>query len=114
MSTTMEDAIRRSVPERAIAERANTIDTSQLRQRIRRTGATPADLQQARRFQTANVDTRAMERQCVLPAVSDPAALRAFKILRTRVIRRLRQRAANLGFALVDHNTGEVLEGAVS
>ena len=33
---------------------------------------------------------------------------------RTRVIRRLRQRAANLGFALVDHETGEVLEGAVS
>ena len=33
---------------------------------------------------------------------------------RTRVIRRLRRRAANLGFALVDHETGEVLEGAVS
>jgi len=33
---------------------------------------------------------------------------------RTRVIRRLRQRAANLGFTLVDHETGEVLEGAVS
>ena len=30
-----------------------------------------------------------MERQCVLPAVSDTAALRAFKILRTRVLRRL-------------------------
>ena len=30
-----------------------------------------------------------MERQCVLPAVSDIAALRAFKILRTRVLRRL-------------------------
>ena len=89
MSTTMEDAIRRSVSERTIAERANTIDTSQLRQRTRRTSATPADLQQARRFQTANVDTRAMERQCVLPAVSDPAALRAYKILRTRVLRRL-------------------------
>src|SRR4029077_8333671 len=33
---------------------------------------------------------------------------------RTRVIRRLRQRAANLGFTLVDHDTGEVIEGAVS
>ncbi|MGH9783299.1 MAG: hypothetical protein ACRD88_03865 [Terriglobia bacterium] len=31
-----------------------------------------------------------------------------------RVIRRLRQRAANLGFALADRDTGEVLEGAVS
>jgi hypothetical protein len=33
---------------------------------------------------------------------------------RTRVLRRLRQRAATLGFALVNRDTGEVLEGAVS
>ncbi len=33
---------------------------------------------------------------------------------RQRVIRRLRQRAANLGFSLIDRETGELLEGAVS
>jgi transposase len=33
---------------------------------------------------------------------------------RTRTIRRLRQRAGNLGFALVDLKTGELVEGAVS
>jgi hypothetical protein len=33
---------------------------------------------------------------------------------RERVIRRLRQRAANLGLALVNRETGELLEGAVS
>ena len=33
---------------------------------------------------------------------------------RARIIRRLRQRAATLGFALVDHETGEMLDGAVS
>ncbi|MBM4195378.1 MAG: IS110 family transposase [Gemmatimonadetes bacterium] len=33
---------------------------------------------------------------------------------RTRVVRRLRQRAENLGFGLVDLSTGEVLNGAVS
>jgi len=33
---------------------------------------------------------------------------------RTRVLRRLRQRAATLGFALVNRETGEVLEAAVS
>jgi hypothetical protein len=33
---------------------------------------------------------------------------------RPRVLRRLRQRAATLGFALVNRDTGEVLEGAVS
>ncbi|HZM28253.1 MAG TPA: hypothetical protein VFB89_12970 [Gemmatimonadales bacterium] len=31
-----------------------------------------------------------------------------------RVIRRLRQRAAEVGFALVDRGTGELIEGAVS
>jgi transposase len=33
---------------------------------------------------------------------------------RTRVLRRLRQRAANLGFGLIDLSTGEVVEGTVS
>jgi transposase len=33
---------------------------------------------------------------------------------RTHVIRRLRQRAANLGFALVNASTGEIVEGTVS
>jgi hypothetical protein len=33
---------------------------------------------------------------------------------RTRVLRRLRQRAATLGFELVSRETGEVLDGAVS
>jgi hypothetical protein len=31
-----------------------------------------------------------------------------------RVLRRLRQRAANLGFSLVNRDTGELLESAVS
>jgi hypothetical protein len=33
---------------------------------------------------------------------------------RTHVLRRLRQRAANLGFGLVNLTTGEVAEGTVS
>ena len=33
---------------------------------------------------------------------------------RTHVLRRLRQRAATLGFDLVNRETGEVVEGAVS
>jgi protein-tyrosine kinase len=97
MSSTMEDAIRRNFADRAGersaerpgAERPNAIESSNLRQRVRRVSAAPADLQHARRFQNASVDVRAMERMCVLPAVSDTAALRAFKILRTRVLRRL-------------------------
>lgn len=89
MSTTMEDAIRRQVSERITPERSNVIESANLRQRTRRLAAAPAELQQARRFHQGSVDTRVMERQCVLPAVSDVAALRAFKILRTRVLRRL-------------------------
>ncbi|HTU66050.1 MAG TPA: CpsD/CapB family tyrosine-protein kinase [Steroidobacteraceae bacterium] len=84
MSTTVEDAIRRNLE----IGRPNAIESSSLR-RVRRVAAPAADLTQARRFHNANVDVRAMERQCVLPAVSDTAALRAFKILRTRVLRRL-------------------------
>jgi len=64
MSTTMEDAIRRNFAERAAAdrggaergaERPNAIESSYLRQRVRRVSAAPADLQQARRFQNASV-----------------------------------------------------------
>jgi len=44
----------------------------------------------------------------------DPGAAAYDAQHRTRIIRRLRQRAANLGFALVDHDTGEMLETAVS
>ena len=44
----------------------------------------------------------------------DPGAAAYDAQHRARVIRRLRQRAANLGFSLVDRDTGEVLEGAVS
>jgi Mrp family chromosome partitioning ATPase len=84
----MEDAIRRNFAG-AGTDRPNAIESASLRQRMRRVAAAPADLQQARRFHQASVDARAMERQCILPAVSDVAALRAFKILRTRVLRRL-------------------------
>jgi transposase len=44
----------------------------------------------------------------------DPGAAAYDAQHRLRVIRRLRQRAANLGFALVNRETGELLEGAVS
>jgi len=44
----------------------------------------------------------------------DPGAATYDAQHRQRVIRRLRQRAANLGFSLIDRQTGELLEGAVS
>jgi Mrp family chromosome partitioning ATPase len=98
MSTTttiVEDAMRRKLGpdersiERPVAPSPGNAELPYTRNRIRRMTPLPADLQQARRFARASVDSRTMERNCVLPAVSDTAALRAFKILRTRVLRRL-------------------------
>ena len=44
----------------------------------------------------------------------DPGAAAYDAQHRTHVLRRLRQRAANLGFGLIDLSTGEVVEGTVS
>jgi hypothetical protein len=44
----------------------------------------------------------------------DPGAAAYDAQHRTRVLRRLRQRAATLGYSLLDRETGELLEGAVS
>ena len=44
----------------------------------------------------------------------DPGAAAYDARHRTRVLRRLRERAAHLGFALVNVQTGEVADGAVS
>jgi len=44
----------------------------------------------------------------------DPGAAAYDAQHRVRVLRRLRQRAANLGFTLLNRETGELLEGAVS
>jgi transposase len=44
----------------------------------------------------------------------DPGAAAYDAQHRARVLRRLRQRAATLGFCLLNRDTGELLEGAVS
>jgi transposase len=45
---------------------------------------------------------------------ADPGAEAYDTQHRTHVLRRLRQRARNLGFGLIDLSTGEVVKGAVS
>lgn len=59
--------------------------------RVRRITSAPAaaEVSQAKRFKQIALDPAALERNCVLPGVSDPGALRSYKILRTRVMRRL-------------------------
>jgi hypothetical protein len=49
-----------------------------------------------------------------LDVYADPGATAYDAQHRTHVIRRLRQRAENLGFSLIDLSTGEVMERSVS
>lgn len=42
-----------------------------------------------RQYPRVELDAAAMERNCILPQVNDKAALRAYKILRTRLLQRL-------------------------
>lgn len=59
------------------------------RLRIRRGAALAADSPPPRNFPLVTPDPRRMEKHCILPMITDKAALRAFKVLRTRVLRRL-------------------------
>jgi Mrp family chromosome partitioning ATPase len=43
----------------------------------------------ARQFQRTEIDATAMELNCILPGITDQSALRAYKILRTRMLQRL-------------------------
>jgi protein-tyrosine kinase len=47
------------------------------------------DTQPTRQFESVVLNPAVLERHCVLPQVADRAALRAYKILRTRLLRRL-------------------------
>jgi protein-tyrosine kinase len=78
----IEEAVRKQAGQYG---RRATDPLPQTRARSR----TAVETTPARQFKTLPVDPTVMERNCVLPAVSDPAAVRAYKILRTRVLRRL-------------------------
>jgi capsular exopolysaccharide synthesis family protein len=90
----IEEAVRKSSEQHHRAPPDSAAQSqlhAQAHSRVRRLNAAPApaDLSQARRFKTVQLNPEVLERNCVLPGVSDPAALRAYKILRTRVTRRL-------------------------
>ena len=57
--------------------------------RLRRVPAAPVDTAHAQRFQPITLDKAALHDNLVLPQLQDAGALRAYKILRTRVLRRL-------------------------
>jgi len=79
-----------SVIEKALSRRAQRAPDENT---ALRTPAEPvtvsAGLQTPLHFQTVTLDSAVLERNCVLPQVADRSALRAYKILRTRLLQRL-------------------------
>ena len=59
------------------------------RPRLRRVPPPAADTANVRRFQPVTLDRAVLDDNNILPQLTDPAALRGYKILRTRVLRRL-------------------------
>ena len=82
----IEEAVRKS------AERQNRQATTEAvrgQARLRRVPAAPVDTSNAQRFQPISLDKAALHDNFILPQLQDAGALRAYKILRTRVLRRL-------------------------
>ena len=82
----IEEAVRKTAEQH---QRLTASEPLHNRSRIRRVTPAPVDSTQARHFQSVTLDTKVLEENRVLPRVTDQAALRAYKILRTRVLRRL-------------------------
>ena len=83
----IEDAVRTT------AERHNRIappaETMLNRPRVRRPAPAPVDAANVRAFQSVHLDEESLAENHILPQVTDASALRAYKILRTRLLRRL-------------------------
>jgi protein-tyrosine kinase len=84
----IEDAVRKT------AEKHNGVapgprEVARNRSRPRRVVSPPADSSQIRQFQRVPLDQQVLEENNILPQVADVGALRAYKILRTRLLRRL-------------------------
>ena len=81
----IEEAVRKS----AERHRQTPPDPLRPQTRLRRVPAAPVDTSHAQRFQPITLDKAALHDNLVLPQLQDAGALRAYKILRTRVLRRL-------------------------
>lgn len=82
----IEEAVRKT------AERHNRVAPSAesvKRARVRRVGPAPVDSSTVRNFQPVRLDPEVLADNRILPQITDVSALRAYKILRTRLLRRL-------------------------
>jgi protein-tyrosine kinase len=99
----IEEAVRKN------AERQNrqaATDPLRSQARLRRVPAAPVDTSHADRFQPVVLDKAALHDNFILPQLQDAGALRAYKILRTRVLRRLEANQWH-SFALTGVTAGE-------
>jgi protein-tyrosine kinase len=93
MMSIIEEAVRKTAEQHHRNPPDQVSHAASSSSRVRRLSPViaPSDLSHARRFKSVQLDPELLERNCVLPGVSDPAALRAYKILRTRIAKRLEQ-----------------------
>jgi len=83
----IEEAVRKTAERHQ--RHAPPPEQAASRPRLRRVPSTTADSANARRFQPVSLERAVLEENNILPQITDPGALRAYKILRTRVLRRL-------------------------
>jgi capsular exopolysaccharide synthesis family protein len=82
----IEEAVRKTAER---YQRPAPPDQSGSRPRLRRVPTQAIDTSNVRRFQPVALDRAVLDDNHILPQITDPGALRAYKILRTRMLRRL-------------------------
>jgi protein-tyrosine kinase len=101
----IEEAVRKNA-ERKNRQSTSGTDPARGQARLRRVPTTPVDTSHAERFQPIALDKAALHDSLVLPQLHDAGALRAYKILRTRVLRRLEANQWH-SFAITGVTAGE-------
>jgi capsular exopolysaccharide synthesis family protein len=99
----IEEAVRKTAER---YQRPASPEQSGGRPRLRRVPPQTVDTSKVRRFQPITLDRAVLEENHILPQVTDPGALRAYKILRTRMLRRLEANQWH-SFAVTGATAGE-------
>lgn len=99
----IEEAVRKTAER---YQRPAPPEQSGNRPRLRRVPSQPVDTSNVRRFQPITLDRAVLDENHILPQVADPVALRAYKILRTRLLRRLEANQWH-SFAVTGATAGE-------
>lgn len=99
----IEEAVRKTAERH---QRPAPPEQSGGRPRLRRVPPSAHETANVRRFQSIALERAVLEENHILPQVTDPGALRAYKILRTRMLRRLEANQWH-SFAVTGATAGE-------